>query len=82
MNRRRLEAETLWDAVHAVAGTLNLKMGGRPVMPPLADDEMPPYTSVGTGRFPQIRRSTHRRGLYIIVRRNFRFPMFDIFDAQ
>ncbi len=25
MNRRRLEAEALWDAVHATAGTINLK---------------------------------------------------------
>ncbi|HEV3138514.1 MAG TPA: PSD1 and planctomycete cytochrome C domain-containing protein, partial [Pirellulales bacterium] len=40
MNRRRLEAEALWDFVHAAAGTLNLKIGGRPIVPQLADDEM------------------------------------------
>ena len=41
MNRRRLEAEALWDAVHATAGTINLKIGGPPVVPPLAKDESP-----------------------------------------
>ncbi|MEZ6072840.1 MAG: DUF1549 and DUF1553 domain-containing protein [Pirellulales bacterium] len=40
MRRRRLEAEALWDSVHSAAGTLNLEMGGRPVVPPLAEDEI------------------------------------------
>lgn len=33
MNRRRLEGEALWDAMHSAAGTLNLELGGRPVVP-------------------------------------------------
>ncbi|MEW5974171.1 MAG: PSD1 and planctomycete cytochrome C domain-containing protein [Acidobacteriota bacterium] len=80
MNRRRLEAEAVWDSIHAVAGTLNLKMGGRPVMPPLSEAEMaalrvkpwwvPPADSV----------ESNRRGVYILSRRNFSFPMFDKFD--
>ena len=78
MNRRRLEAESLWDAVHAVAGTLNLKMGGRPVMPPLAAEELTDKAFWVTNADPQ---EHTRRGLYILVRRNFRFPLFDIFDA-
>lgn len=78
MNRRRLEAESLWDAVHAVAGTLNLKIGGRPVMPPLAAEELTDKAFWVTSADPQ---EHTRRGLYIIVRRNFRFPLFDIFDA-
>lgn len=78
MNRRRLEAESLWDAVHAVAGTLNLKMGGRPVMPPLASEELTNKAEWVVNADP---REHTRRGLYILVRRNFRFPMFDIFDA-
>ena len=40
MNRRRLEAEALWDSVHATAGTINLEIGGRPAVPPLAEDEI------------------------------------------
>ena len=76
MNRRRLEAEVLWDSIHSVAGTLNLKMGGRPSIPPLASDESPPANwTVSVDPAEQT-----RRGLYILQRRNFRFPMFDVFD--
>lgn len=75
-NRRRLEAEALWDALHSVAGTLNPKMGGRPVVPPLGDDEGAPENWVVSAD-----PSEHtRRGIYVLQRRNFRFPMFDVFD--
>jgi hypothetical protein len=76
MNRRRLEAEVIWDSIHSVAGTLNLKMGGRPVVPPLGPDEgAPAYWIVSADPAEHT-----RRGLYILQRRNFRFPMFDVFD--
>lgn len=76
MNRRRLEAEVLWDAIHSVAGTLNLKMGGRPVIPPLGGDEAPP----GNWVVSVDPTEQSRRGIYVLQRRNFRFPMFDVFD--
>ena len=44
-NRRRLEAEALYDSIHAVSGTINLKMGGRPVMPALNQSELSPLRS-------------------------------------
>jgi hypothetical protein len=76
MNRRRLEAEVLWDSIHSVAGTLNLKMGGRPVVPPLEPDAgAPAYWIVSADPAEHT-----RRGLYILQRRNYRFPMFDVFD--
>ncbi|NUM52523.1 MAG: DUF1549 domain-containing protein [Candidatus Hydrogenedentes bacterium] len=76
MNRRRLEAEALWDAIHSVAGTINLKMGGRPVVPLLGPDEgAPMFWTVSADPADHT-----RRGLYILQRRNFRFPMFDVFD--
>ena len=40
MNRRRLEGEAIWDAIHSVSGTINLAIGGRPVMPPLLAEEL------------------------------------------
>ena len=81
MPRRRLEAEALWDAVHTAAGTINLKMGGRPVVPPLAEDEIASLRD--TFRWPVSAdpQEHTRRGLYILVLRNFRFPMFSVFDA-
>ena len=81
MNRRRLEAEALWDGVHATAGTINLKLGGRPVVPPLAEDEIASLR--GRFRWPvSADPAEHtRRGMYFLVLRNFRFPMFAVYDA-
>ena len=81
MNRRRLEAEALWDAVHATAGTLNLKIGGRPVAPPLADDEIAALRERWHWPVSADPAEHTRRGMYILIRRNFRFPMFEVFDA-
>ena len=81
MNRRRLEAEAVWDSIHAVAGTLNLKMGGRAVAPPLSTLEMAPLRIKSRWVTPADPAEARRRGIYIMVRRNFTFPMFDKFDV-
>ena len=81
MNRRRLEAEAIWDAVHASAGTLNLAMGGRPVVPPLAADEIASLREKWHWVVSTNPAQHTRRGIYILVRRNFTFPMFDVFDS-
>jgi hypothetical protein len=81
MNRRRLEAESLWDYVHATAGTINLKIGGRPVVPPLAEDELSALREPWQWTVSADPKEHTRRGLYVIVRRNFRFPMFEVFDS-
>ena len=81
MNRRRLEAEALWDFVHAAAGTINLKLGGRPVVPKLADDEMSALREPWQWTVSADPKEHTRRGLYLLVRRNFRFPMFEVFDS-
>ena len=81
MNRRRLEGEVLWDAVHAAAGTLNLAMGGPPVIPPLSADEIASLRNKWHWVVSADPAQHTRRGLYILVRRNFKFPMFEVFDA-
>jgi hypothetical protein len=80
MNRRRLEAEAVWDGMHAVAGTLNLKMGGHPVTPPLAETELAPLRIKAEWVPLAHAEQGNRRGIYILARRNFTFPMFDKFD--
>lgn len=77
MNRQRLEAEAVWDFIHSVAGTLNLQMGGRPVAPPLSPDEV---AAAAWSPSADPAQQT-RRALYILTRRNFRYPLFDIFDS-
>ncbi len=83
MNRRRLEAEEIRDAVLQAAGTLNLQMGGMPVVPPLEAQEL--YGIIGKPEnawvvTPDPAEHT-RRSVYLIVRRTFQQPMFEAFDA-
>ncbi len=80
MNRRRLEAEAIWDSIHAVAGTLNVKMSGRPVMPALSSTEMAALRIKPWWVPPADPADANRRAVYILSRRNFSFPMFDKFD--
>jgi hypothetical protein len=80
MNRRRLEAEMLRDAVVSSAGTLNLKMGGRPVMPPLSDEEKAGLKDPSQWPVNSDPAEHTRRGVYIYVKRSFRMPMFEAFD--
>jgi hypothetical protein len=81
MNRQRLDAETLRDAVLAVSGELNLKMGGRPVVPRLSPEE---YTVMwARNQWPESleEREQTRRSVYLYVKRAFPLPMFTTFDA-
>lgn len=81
MNRRRLEAESLWDNVHSSAGTINLALGGPPVVPPLAEDEIASLRDKWHWVTSADPAQHTRRGIYILVRRNFKFPMFEVFDT-
>ena len=81
MNRRRLEGETIWDSIHTVAGNLNLKMGGRAAIPPLSEVEMSSLRHKPWWAISEDPSAGRRRGIYILARRNFTFPMFDKFDV-
>jgi hypothetical protein len=74
--RQRLEGEVIRDSALAVAGLLNLKMGGPSVFPPLPAGMTPPRGGwkVSPGE------EQHRRSVYVFVRRNARYPIFDSFD--
>ena len=82
-SRRRLNADEVHDAVLLATGGLNLKQGGRPVVPPLTLEEMASFSQrpedawVVTGD-----ASEHlRRSLYMIQKRTFRMPMMEVFDT-
>ena len=81
MNRRRLEAEAMRDSVLAVAGALNLKMGGRPVVPPLSADEMQGMWALDQWPVALDPREHTRRSVYLYVKRSFPMPMLTTFDA-
>ena len=74
--RQRLEGEVIRDSALAVAGLLNPKMGGPSVLP-----ELPPGLNVRGGwKVSADEAARNRRSVYILVRRNTRYPMFETFD--
>ncbi len=81
-NRRRLEAEEVRDAVLLAAGSLNSKTGGRPVVPPLATEELYGMSQPITNAWvvTEDRSEHNRRSVYMISRRNFRMPLLEAFD--
>ncbi|MBM3841212.1 MAG: DUF1553 domain-containing protein [Verrucomicrobia bacterium] len=74
--RQRLEGEALRDSALEVAGLLNVKMGGPSVFP-----ELPQGMSVAGG-WPVTKNEIerNRRSIYVFVRRNTRYPIFETFD--
>ncbi|MDX2029665.1 MAG: DUF1549 and DUF1553 domain-containing protein [Blastocatellia bacterium] len=74
--RQRLSGEEIRDAILAVSGELNRQMSGPSVFP-----EIPEGMEVRGGwkknEDPQAR---NRRSIYVFVRRNSRYPMFQAFD--
>jgi hypothetical protein len=74
--RHRLEGESIRDAVLAVSGLLNPKMGGPSVFP-----ELPPGLNPRGGwKTSGDVAERNRRSVYVFVRRNLRYPMFEAFD--
>ena len=74
--RQRLEGEVIRDSALSVAGLLNLRMGGASVFP-----ELPPgMESRGGWKVTEDPAERNRRSIYVFVRRNTRYPMFEAFD--
>ncbi|MFN7937098.1 MAG: PSD1 and planctomycete cytochrome C domain-containing protein [Bryobacteraceae bacterium] len=80
MNRQRLDAEALRDSVLAASGELNLKQGGRPVIPKLSAEEYSVLWS--RSQWPEAldEREHARRSVYLYVKRTFPLPMLSTFD--
>lgn len=78
--RRRLTAEELRDSMLAVAGKLNPKAFGEPVVVPVEKSELAGLNNMhwDVTRDP----SEHlRRSIYLIVRRSVKLNFFDAFNA-
>ncbi len=85
MNRRRLDAEGIRDAMLAVSGELNPKMGGPGVLAPLEKEvEDLIFTEAEVvDIWPEDRdpREHLRRSLYLYRKRNVRYPLLESFDS-
>jgi hypothetical protein len=75
-SRHRLEGEVIRDAMLQASGRLNLKMGGPGVFPPLPEGVDPR----GGWKRSETPENAQRRSVYTFVRRNTRYPMFEVFD--
>ena len=74
--RSRLEGEAVRDAALAVAGRLNPEPGGPSIFP-----ELPPGMETRGGwKTSADLAARDRRSIYVFVRRNTRYPMFETFD--
>ncbi|HXB71445.1 MAG TPA: DUF1553 domain-containing protein, partial [Candidatus Acidoferrales bacterium] len=84
MNRKRFDAETIRDATLSAAGTLNPKIGGRPVRIPIEPEvyDLIFTESERDGLWPVSADSSvrNRRGIYLYNKRSVRLPMFNAFD--
>jgi hypothetical protein len=83
MNRKRMEAETIRDSVLAVAGTLNPRLGGRPVRVSIEAEVYDLIFTEGErdGLWPVAPESEqHRRSLYLLNKRSLRLPLMMAFD--
>jgi len=85
MNRRRLDAEGIRDAMLAASGDLNDRMGGPGILAPLEKEveELIFTEAEVVDIWPEEPdHSQHlRRSLYLFRKRNVRYPMFEAFDA-
>ena len=77
---RRLEAEELRDAMLAVSGRLNGKIGGPSVLVPLSTDLVKMLKRPEFWVTTKEKSEFDRRGLYLIHKRNLRLPFMEVFD--
>ncbi len=85
MNRRRMEAEGVRDAMLAAAGELNPKAGGPGVLAPM-EKEVEDLIFTTDEKADHWREDAdplehRRRSIYLFRKRNVRYPLFDAFDA-
>jgi hypothetical protein len=74
--RRRLEGEAIRDAMLQLSGQLNARMFGpsaRPALPGSIDGKL-------AWKSDERSEDQNRRSIYVIAKRNLRYPLLDIFD--
>lgn len=77
---RRLSAEELRDSIHAVNGTLNLKMYGPSVYPEIQREVLEGQSVPGKGWPTSSPEDAARRSVYVHVKRSLIMPMLASFD--
>jgi hypothetical protein len=79
MNRQRLDGEAIRDSMLASSGRLNSRRGGPGVRPPLPA-EITSTLLANQWKVSPDEADHRRRSVYLFVRRNLRYPLFEAFD--
>jgi len=77
---KRLEAEIIRDAVLSASGDLNLDAGGPAFFPPVPQSVISGAPIRGKWALTTDDPSTWKRSIYASVKRNLKYPMFEVFD--
>ncbi|TWU08402.1 DUF1549 and DUF1553 domain-containing protein [Stieleria varia] len=77
--RRRLDAEAIRDGLFSVSDSLNRKMAGPSVSPPLPREMLSTLLKGQWSESPN-KAEHYRRSVYLFARRNLRYPFFATFD--
>ena len=77
---KRLEAEIIRDAVLSASGDINFQAGGKPFFPPVPESVTSQVPTKGKWEKTNEDPSTWRRSIYAYVKRNMKYPMFEVFD--
>ena len=79
MTPRRLEGKAIRDAMLSVAGVLSERRGGPGARPPLPKELIATLLKNQWVVSPD-EEDHRRRSIYLMVRRNLRYPLFEVFD--
>jgi len=78
--RRRLEAEAIWDNLHATSGSINLTLFGPAVYPPIPAEAIALKLNVKWNS-QNYKSQWTRRAVYMVVRRSLVHPFFEAFNV-
>jgi Protein of unknown function (DUF1553) len=79
-NMRRLSAEEVRDSILFVGGTLNPKMGGPSVYPPIPKEVLAGQSVPGQGWPTSPPKDAARRSVYVHVKRSLLVPILSVHD--
>ena len=83
MNRHRVDAEQLRDALLAISGKLDLTMGGPPAMQfSYSDPNVAVTPRIDYDTFAPAAPASYRRSVYRFLFRNINDPLLEAFDAS
>jgi hypothetical protein len=79
-NRRRLDAESLRDAILLTSGQLDLRTGGSSFYPPISDEALEGLSMKGDAYKASPPEDTRRRSIYMFTKRSLVTPLMTTFD--